>query len=97
MAKLRVQIVNGDPADLEALTGFLRQSGHEVAPSDEVELREGEGVGEVIVQLLEGMTGAVVIAAQVEKWIREHYARRRDKPSGVGLLGPDGNPLDDAR
>jgi hypothetical protein len=30
----------------------------------------------------------------VETWIRDFYANRQDKPSGVRLLGPDGEPLD---
>lgn len=94
MANLKVQIVNGDPADVDALIAYLREEGHEAAWSEEVELREGAGVGEVIVQILGGVAAGMYIVAQVQTWIRDYYASRPDEPSGVRLLGPDGEPLD---
>jgi hypothetical protein len=93
VAKLQVRIVNGDAADVDALVEFLRNHGHEANQSDEVEVGGGAGIGEVVVVVLGGVASAVSVAAQVRTWVQEYYARRKDRPTGVQLFGPDGKPL----
>jgi len=92
VATLGVGIVNGDPADVESLIEFLREEGHEAGPAG-LELRESPGIGEIIVQVLGGTASALYITDRIQTWVGARFARRQERPSGVHLLGPDGEPL----
>jgi len=93
MSNLKVQIVNGEPEDVADLIAYLRERGHEATENEVVELRDSQGIGDVILMFVQGVAAAATAAYQVRTWIRERYADKAKKPSGPTLWGSDAKPL----